>query len=64
MRAATRAIQAKRFVGTPITCNAEMGRAEVRAHCEVEAAAQPILRAATQRLQLSAGAYYRRSGGE
>ena len=56
---AARAIQAKRFAGTPITCNAEMGPAEVRAHCEVEAAAQPILRAATQRLQLSARAFHR-----
>ncbi len=58
---AARAIQAKRFVGThpQITCNAEMGPAEVRAHCEVEVAAQPILRAATQRLQLSARAFHR-----
>ena len=39
--------------------NAEMGPAEVRAHCEVDAAAQPILRAATQRLQLSARAFHR-----
>jgi magnesium chelatase family protein len=36
-----------------------MGPAEVRAHCEVEVAAQPILRAATQRLQLSARAFHR-----
>jgi magnesium chelatase family protein len=56
---AARAVQAKRFAGTTITCNAEMGPAEVRAHCEVEAAAQPILRAATQRLQLSARAFHR-----
>jgi magnesium chelatase family protein len=56
---AARAIQAKRFVGTSIICNAEMGPAEVRAHCEVEVAAQPILRAATQRLQLSARAFHR-----
>jgi magnesium chelatase family protein len=54
-----RAVQAKRFAGTSITCNAEMGPAEVRAHCEVDAAAQPILRAATQRLQLSARAFHR-----
>lgn len=58
---AARAIQAKRFAGAhpTITCNAEMGPAEVRAYCEVEAAAQPILRAATQRLQLSARAFHR-----
>jgi len=58
---AARAVQARRFAGThpQITCNAEMGPAEVRAHCEVDAAAQPILRAATQRLQLSARAFHR-----
>jgi magnesium chelatase family protein len=68
---AARAIQARRFASAPrVTCNAEMGPAEVRAYCEVEPAAQPLLRAAMQRLQLSArlpprpqtGAYHRRSG--
>jgi len=54
-----RARQARRFAGGRITCNAEMGPAEVRIHCEVEAAAQPILRAASQRLQLSARAFHR-----
>ena len=56
-----RAVQARRFAGTQpqITCNAEMGPAEVRAHCAVDAAAQPLLRAATQRLQLSARAFHR-----
>jgi magnesium chelatase family protein len=56
---AARAVQARRFAGTHITCNAEMGPAEVLAHCGVDAAAQPILRAATQRLQLSARAFHR-----
>ena len=55
---AVQAVQARRFAGThpQITCNAEMGPAEVRAHCVVDAAAQPLLRAATQRPQLSARA--------
>jgi magnesium chelatase family protein len=58
---AARAVQARRFAGTHplITCNAEMGPAEVRAHCAVDGAAQPLLRAATQRLQLSARAFHR-----
>ena len=56
---AARAVQAQRFAGTAITCNAEMGPAEVRVHCAVDAAAQPLLRAATQRLQLSARAFHR-----
>jgi len=47
---AARAVQTRRFAGThpQITCNAEMGPAEVRAHCVVDAAAQPLLRAATR----------------
>jgi magnesium chelatase family protein len=36
-----------------------MGPAEVRKYCEVEPAAQPLLRAAAQRLQLSARAFHR-----
>jgi magnesium chelatase family protein len=36
-----------------------MGPAEVRRYCEVEPAAQPLLRAAAQRLQLSARAFHR-----
>jgi magnesium chelatase family protein len=55
-----RARQARRFAGTPrLTCNADMGPAEVRRHCVVEAGAQPLLKAATQRLQLSARAFHR-----
>jgi magnesium chelatase family protein len=56
---AAREAQAARFAGTRIACNADMGPAEVRAHCAVEPAAQPLLRAAMQRLQLSARAFHR-----
>ena len=57
---AARERQARRFgAGSRITCNADMGPAEVRHHCEVEAGAQPLLRAAMQRLQLSARAFHR-----
>jgi magnesium chelatase family protein len=57
---AARALQTRRFASVPrVTCNAEMGPAEVRAYCEVDAAAQPLLRAATQRLQLSARSFHR-----
>ncbi len=42
-----------------MACNADMGPAEVRRYCEVGAAAQPLLRAASQRLQLSARAVHR-----
>ena len=68
---AARERQATRFAGaagTRLACNADMGPAEVRTYCGVELAAEPLLRAATQRLQLSArlppraqaGAHHRR----
>jgi magnesium chelatase family protein len=55
-----REVQARRFAAQPqLTCNADMGPAEVRKYCDVEPAAQPLLRAASQRLQLSARAFHR-----
>jgi magnesium chelatase family protein len=54
-----RELQARRFTGTKLTCNAEMGPAEVRAFCEVEASGQSLLKAAMQQLQLSARAFHR-----
>jgi magnesium chelatase family protein len=56
---AARERQARRFAGTRVACNADMGPAEVRRHCQVDAAAEPLLKAATQRLQLSARAFHR-----
>ncbi len=57
---AAREVQARRFAANPrITCNADMGPAEVRKFCDVDPAAQPLLRAASQRLQLSARAFHR-----
>jgi magnesium chelatase family protein len=56
---AARERQLIRFKGTALTCNAEMGPAEVRQYCEVEPTAQGLLRAAMQQLQLSARAFHR-----
>ena len=57
---AARERQARRFAGNErVRLNAEMGPAEVRKYCEVDPAAQPLLRAAAQRLQLSARAFHR-----
>ena len=56
---AARERQARRFAGSRIACNAEMGAAKVRTYCQVEGAAQPLLRAASRRLQLSARAFHR-----
>jgi magnesium chelatase family protein len=51
--------QLERFKGTKLTCNAEMGPAEVRDFCEVEQSAEKLLKAAMQQLHLSARAFHR-----
>jgi magnesium chelatase family protein len=56
---AARERQWRRFAGAPVTCNAEMGLAEVRENCALDAAGASLLRAAVQRLGLSARAYHR-----
>ena len=57
---AARERQVQRFTAHPrVRTNAEMGPAEVRLYCVVEPGAQALLRAATQRLQLSARAFHR-----
>lgn len=54
-----RGIQRKRFEGTRIACNSEMTPAEVRAFCNLEDAAQSLLKAAMKQLYLSARAFHR-----
>lgn len=54
-----REIQRRRFAGTAITANAEMGPKDVRVHCSVEPAAQALLKAAVTQLHLSARAFHR-----
>ena len=56
---AARDVLVQRFNGTKVTCNAEMGPAEVRQFCEVEPSAEKLLKAAMQQLHLSARAYHR-----
>jgi magnesium chelatase family protein len=56
---AAREAQVKRFAGTRLTCNAEMGPEEVRRHCATEPNAQSRLRAAMQQMHLSARAFHR-----
>ncbi len=51
--------QWQRFAGTGLTANAEMGLAEVRQHCPLDAPGASLLRAAMQRLGLSARGYHR-----
>ena len=45
--------------GHRLTCNADMGPAEVRVYCEVDQAGKALLRAAMQQLHMSARAYHR-----
>jgi len=54
-----RAIQARRFEGSGIFVNAAMGSRQVRNYCPVAADAEVLLKAAIQRLGLSARAYDR-----
>jgi magnesium chelatase family protein len=56
---AARERQRARFEGTPLTCNADMGPAEIRQFCQVDAAGQSLLKAAMQQMHLSARAYHR-----
>ena len=54
-----RSQQLKRFEGTTLTSNAEMTPTEVREFCQVEEAAQSLLKAAMKQLYLSARAFHR-----
>jgi magnesium chelatase family protein len=43
----------------PITCNADMGPAEVRLFCSLDDTCRALMRSATSQLHLSARAYHR-----
>ena len=51
--------QHRRFQGTNLLTNADMGAAEVREYCNVDPAGKSLLRSAMQQLQMSARAYHR-----
>ena len=57
---AARERQRQRFAGSKrLLCNADMGPAEVREHCQLDETGRSLLRAAMQQLHLSARAYHR-----
>ena len=56
---AARQRQRERFAGTGLACNANMGPAEIREYCLLDAEGKGLLRAAMQQLHLSARAYHR-----
>jgi magnesium chelatase family protein len=51
--------QARRFAGTPLRTNADMGAREVQRCCRLDEASDTLMRAAMRRYQLSARAYHR-----
>ena len=51
--------QLARFEGTGLTSNADMGPSHVRTYCTLDDAGQDLLRAASERLGLTARAYHR-----
>lgn len=56
---AARELQRKRFAGTDVTCNAQMGPNEVREFCELTEAGETLMRRAFDRMGLSARSYDR-----
>jgi magnesium chelatase family protein len=57
--AAARQVQARRFKGTRLLTNADMGPSEVRQYCQFDEAGQHLMQAAMRQLHLSARAYHR-----
>ena len=51
--------QRRRFAGTPLISNAEMGPSELRTFCRLEPAAEKMVQAAIQQLHLSTHAFHR-----
>jgi magnesium chelatase family protein len=54
-----REVQQRRFEGTALRCNADMGPAEVREYCQVDEAGRSLLKVAMQQLAMSARAFHR-----
>jgi magnesium chelatase family protein len=57
--ARARALQQSRFQSSKLACNADIGPAEVRLHCELDETGRSLLRSAAQQMQLSARTYHR-----
>jgi magnesium chelatase family protein len=56
---AARQRQQQRFRGTHLLSNADMGPAELRTHCVLDASCQSLMKAAVRQLNLSARGYHR-----
>jgi magnesium chelatase family protein len=56
---AARERQRERLAGTALACNADMGPAEIRSYCRLDAAGQQLMRSAMQQLGMTARAFHR-----
>jgi magnesium chelatase family protein len=56
---AARERQTKRFAGTKLSCNADMGPTQIKDFCPVDETARQLLGTAMRQMQLSARAYHR-----
>ena len=54
---AAKKIQLARFMGTSVYCNAQMNSRQIKKHCELDEASRAILKAAVEKLGLSARAH-------
>ncbi|MCS7283095.1 MAG: YifB family Mg chelatase-like AAA ATPase [Anaerolineae bacterium] len=54
-----REMQRRRFAGTSLTCNADMGPTDVREYCRLDEQGRALVRAAMQQLHMSARAFHR-----
>jgi magnesium chelatase family protein len=54
-----REAQRKRFAGTKIATNAEMGNEEIKKHCRLNEESIGLMRSAVEKMRLSARAYHR-----
>ncbi len=54
-----REMQRRRFAGTPLTCNADMGPTDIREYCRLDEGGRALVRAAMQQLHMSARAFHR-----
>jgi magnesium chelatase family protein len=51
--------QARRFAGSPLTCNADMGVGDLRQHCALDDAGRSLMKAAMNQMQMSARGFHR-----
>jgi magnesium chelatase family protein len=56
---AARRLQAERFAGTSLYCNADMGPSDVKRVCTLDATGKQLMKSAMRQMSLSARAFHR-----